>query len=94
MLAWGIIGLLAGVFAKGLKKSRLLLYGFGALSGVLFSLLVDVWTALWTGISYVAALLSALPVTAVYAVSNVVFLLVLARPVGEMLERVKTKYGL
>ena len=94
MLAWGVIGLLAGVFAKGLKKSRFLLYGFGALSGVLFSLLVDVWTALWTGISYVAALLSALPVTAVYAVSNVVFLLVLARPIGEMLERVKTKYGL
>ncbi len=94
MLAWGVIGLLAGIFAKGLKKSRFLLYGFGALSGVLFSLLVDVWTALWTGISYVAALLSALPITAVYAVSNVVFLLVLARPIGEMLERVKTKYGL
>lgn len=94
MLAWGIIGLLSGVFAKGLQKSRFLLYGFGALSGVLFSLLVDVWTALWTGISYIAALLSALPVTAVYAVSNVVFLLVLARPVGDMLERIKTKYGL
>lgn len=94
MLAWGVIGLLAGIFAKWLKKSRFLLYGFGALSGVLFSLLVDVWTALWTGISYVAALLSALPITAVYAVSNVVFLLVLARPIGEMLERVKTKYGL
>lgn len=34
------------------------------------------------------------PVALEYAVSNVVFLLLLARPIGEKLERIKTKYGL
>jgi energy-coupling factor transport system substrate-specific component len=29
-----------------------------------------------------------------YAVSNVVFLLLLAKPIGKMLERIQTKYGL
>ena len=42
---------------------------------------------------YAAALLSALPFTALYAVSNVVFLLILRKPVGNKLNRVKIKYG-
>ena len=41
----------------------------------------------------VAALATALPYTIGYAVSNVVFLLVLGRPFGEKLQRVKIKYG-
>ena len=39
-------------------------------------------------------MLTALPVTLVYAAANVVFLLLLAKPIGEKLERVKIKYGL
>ena len=38
---------------------------------------------------YAAAVVSALPVTAEYAVSNVIFLLILANPIGEKLERMK-----
>jgi energy-coupling factor transport system substrate-specific component len=37
--------------------------------------------------------LAALPYTAVYALSNVLFLLLCARPFGEKLKRVKVKYG-
>jgi len=43
---------------------------------------------------YLAALVSAIPFTAVYAVSNVVFLMLFARPIGKILERIKTKYAL
>lgn len=99
MFAWGAIGFLAGVLAGPLKKSRLALCAFGALAGVLFSALMDIWTVLWADgtfnfTRYAAALLSALPVTVEYAVSNVLFLLILAKPMGEKLERVKKKYGL
>ena len=99
MFAWGMIGLVAGLLAGTLKRSRVALAVCGALSGVAFSLLMDVWTVLWADgyfniARYGAAALSALPFTAVYAVSNVVFLLVLAGPLGRILERVKTKHGL
>lgn len=99
MLSWGFIGFLAGVLAPVLKKSRAALCLFGAAAGVLFSLLMDVWTVLWADgtwnlTRYAAAVASALPVTAEYAVSNVVFLWLLAVPIGEKLERIKKKYGL
>ena len=80
-------------------KSKIFLCAFGALAGVLFSLLMDVWTVLWMDgrfvlTRYLAAISSALPVTVGYAVSNVIFLLLLAGPIGEKLERIKKKYGL
>jgi uncharacterized membrane protein len=99
MFAWGIIGLLAGLLSKPLKKNRVLLCIFGALAGILYSVTMDVWTVLWAEGSfvlsgYVAAITAALPLTVIYAVSNVVFLLLLAGPVGKKLERIKKKDGL
>lgn len=99
MFIWGLIGLLAGLLATPLKRSRLVLAVYGVFSGVAFSLLMDVWTVLWWDGSfnvtrYAAAILSALGFTAIYAVSNVVFLLLLAKPIGSKLERIKSKYGL
>lgn len=99
MFAWGLIGFLAGLFAKPLGRSKILLGLSGVLAGVLYSLTMDVWTTLWADgafnpVRYAAAVISALPVTAEYAVSNVIFLLLLSKPIGEKLERLKTKYGL
>ena len=99
MLAWGLIGFSAGVLAGPMRKSRAALCVFGAAAGVMFSLLMDIWTVLWADgtfnlARYAAAVVSALPVTAEYAVSNVIFLLILANPIGEKLERMKKKYGL
>lgn len=99
MLAWGMIGFVAGLLLKPMRKSRIMLCVFGALAGVLFSLIMDIWTALWAdgsfNVSRYAALVAAsLPVTAEYAVSNVIFLLCLAKPIGEKLDRIKKKYGL
>ena len=99
MFAWGMIGLLAGLLAGWLRKSRVLLLVYGLFAGVAFSLLMDVWTVLWYsgGLSwaaYLAAIVSAAPYTALYAVSNVIFLLLCAKPFGEKLERIRTKYGI
>ena len=98
MLSWGLIGLFAGLLAIPLRKSRALLTIYGLISGAAYSLIMDVWTVLWYngGFSaqlYTAALAAALPITVVYAISNVVFLNLLARPFGEKLARVKIKYG-
>ncbi|MCR5321766.1 MAG: ECF transporter S component [Lachnospiraceae bacterium] len=98
MLSWGLIGWIAGVIALKLKKSRLLLYIYGILSGIAFSLIMDVWTVLWynSGFDmklYIASITAAIPHTVLYAVSNLIFLYFLAKPFGEKLERIKLKYG-
>lgn len=98
MLAWGMIGLVAGALTKPLRKSRALLLILGGLSGIAFSLIMDVWTVLWYngGFSwelYLAGVVAALPHTLIYAVSNVAFLWLLAKPFGEKLNRIRLKYG-
>ena len=98
MLSWGLLGLLAGFLARPLKHSRILLSLYGVFAGVAYSFIMDVWTVLWynggfNAALYAAALGTALPYTIAYAVSNVIFLNLLARPFGEKLERVRIKYG-
>ena len=98
MLAWGLIGLMAGVMAEKLKKSRVFLLTYGVLSGILFSLIMDVWTVLWYSAGfdidlYIASVINAIPHTILYAVSNFIFLYLLAKPFGEKLTRIKIKYG-
>ncbi len=99
MAAWGLLGFFAGLLAEQLKKHLALLAVYGAFSGVAYSLMLDVWHAMYadgifTWPRYIASVSSSLGFTALYAVSNVVFLLLLARPIGRKLERIKTKYGL
>ncbi len=99
MLAWGLIGLFAGIFAKPLKRSRVLLYSYGLFSGIAYSMLLDIWTTVWTYkeftfTEYGAALMTAVPYTVLYAISNLIFLMVFARPIGDKMERIRKKYGL
>ncbi|MCR5829027.1 MAG: ECF transporter S component [Lachnospiraceae bacterium] len=99
MFSWGMIGLVAGLIGKYLKTSKPVLYIYGAFSGLLFSLIMDVWTVLWynDGFSwdgYLAAIASAAPMTILYAFSNVIFLIILFDPIGKKLERIRTVYGL
>lgn len=99
MFSWGIIGLLAGLFARRLRQSRIWLSVFGVLSGVLYSLLMDIWTVFWADgyfnlTRYIAAVGSAAWFTAVYAVSNVIFLMLFAKPIGKILDRISVKYGI
>ena len=98
MLAWGLIGLVAGYLARPLKKSRAFLLIYGLLSGVFFSFVMDIWTVLWYNGTFspalwVSAVAAAVPHTIMYSVSNILFLWFLAKPIGEKLERVRVKYG-
>ena len=99
MLAWGLIGLFAGLFAKPLRGSRLLLYGYGLISGLGYSMLLDIWTTVWTygkftAAQYLAAVVSSMPYPVIYALSNLIFLMLLAKPIGDKLARIEKKYGL
>lgn len=98
MLAWGLIGLFAGYLSKWLKKSRGLLIAYGIMSGVVYSMVMDVWSVVWYNSSfewgiYKASMITAIPHTVLYTVSNFIFLWFLAKPIGEKLERVRVKYG-
>lgn len=98
MFIWGAIGYLAGIFSVYLKKSKVMLIVSGVVSGIIFSLFMDIWTTMWSFKefnlpAYISCVITALPVTTVYAVSNVVFLMLLTNPIGKKIERVRTKYG-
>lgn len=99
MLAWGLLGLFAGFLSAPLKKSRALLLFYAVFCGIAFSLIMDIWTVLWysgklNAKLYLAAIASAAPYTILYAGSNFIFILALAKPFGEKLERVKLKYDI
>ncbi len=99
MLAWGLIGLVAGFLSKPLEKSKVFLLIYGVLSGIAFSLIMDVWTVLWYSNTfnfnlYIAAVTTAIPHTILYSVSNFLFLFFLAKPFGDKLNRIKIKYGI
>ncbi len=99
MLCWGLIGLAAGALGRrGLLDKPVSLCCFGVLAGGFYSVVMDVFTVLsadgeFNFSRWLAVLISALPITAVYCVSNAVFLLVLRKPLGNRLQRLKTKFG-
>ena len=98
MVAWGLIGLISALLSKPLKRSLPLALIFAALSGVFYSLVMDLWTVIgmdegFNLSRYGAAIFSSLPITAIYCISNVLFTLLLFKPIGKKLDRVITKFG-
>ena len=99
MFTWGIIGLVAGIMSQSLKSSRIKISVYGAVTGALFSLIMDVWDVIWydgylNWDRYKAMVISSMSFTVIYAVSNVIFLLIFMKPIGDKLERIKVKYGI
>lgn len=101
MFSWGMIGFIAGIpfMQKLLLKNRVVLSIYGIFSGIIFSLIMDIWTTLsidgiYNMKRYMAAVATSFPFMAIYAISNVVFLMLAVKPFGEKLERIKTKYGI
>lgn len=99
MLAFGLIGYVSGFLARPLKNSRIFLLIFGALCGILYTLVLDVWTVLWynSGFDldvYLGAFITAIPHTLLYTISNLIFLWLAAKPFGDKLARIKKKYGI
>ena len=97
MLAWGLVGGCAA-FVPGLKKNPLVQGLYGVLAGVFYSALMDVWTTVFQEggfslVRYLAYLTAAIPVTATYAVSNVLFLWLLTPGMRRIAERLSRKYG-
>jgi len=61
--------------------------------------MMDVWTVLWYNgkfawNEYVAALITAIPFMILYAVSNCIFIVLLAKPIDEKMTRIQKKYGI
>lgn len=99
MLAWGLIGFVSGILAPLLQKNKVVLLVFGVLTGIIFSIIMDIWTVLWQSDDfnfdlYLAAIITAVPHTIIYSISNFVFLFIMAKPIGDKLNRIKIKYGI
>lgn len=98
MLAWGLIGFIAGLLAKYLN-GKVALSIFGVFSGAFYSVIMDMWSTIFLdgniNLNRLSAfLVTSLPVTACYMISNVVFLILIGKPLIETLERVTKKYGI
>lgn len=100
MLAWGLIGLIAGFpRLRMLLRKKVPLAIYGLLSGVFYTLILNVWSVLsmdgtWNWSRYLVSFGTALPTTIVYMTSNVVFLLMTIKPIGEKLNRIQIKHGI
>ncbi len=99
MFVWGFLGFAAGKIAERTKwlENKVFLAFYGIISGIAFSLMMDIWTVVSADGSfnlsrYIAAVISSFPFMATYAASNVIFLLLLKNPIGKRLERIKMKY--
>ena len=102
MFAFGMIGFFAGIlFQKGILKARkrdLCIYGFLSVfliyCGIMnpASALMSYGQVTWA--SLLPFYISGAPVDLVHAISTVIFLWFLSRPMLEKLERIKKKYGL
>lgn len=102
MLACGAIGFIAGFMYKkeALPKTVIPICIFGFISTILiYGGIMNPAALVMSGIeinipSLVAYYISGLPFDTIHAVSTVVFLMVLAKPMLTKLDRVKKKYGL
>ncbi|MFW7432685.1 ECF transporter S component [Vagococcus carniphilus] len=100
MLTTGLIGLIAGSkWIRKLENNRLIMSLLAVFSGILYSLLMDIWTVLsidgvFTWTRYLTVLVPAVPFTITYMISNAVFVNILIKPLSTKIKRVKQKYGL
>lgn len=103
MFSMGIIGFLAGIlFKKGwLRRNKISLAIFGAFSAiVVYGGIMNPASALmWSSGALnkniiLAYYVSGLPMDLIHAFATVIFLLVIAEPMLEKLDRIKVKYGL
>lgn len=99
MFSWGLIGVLSGILSSQLGKHKWKMYLFGAFSGVLYSFIMDVFSVIWQDggfnlARFIAYAAGSAPFCAVYAFSNVVFLLILGPRMIRSIGRVVLKYDL
>lgn len=104
ILAYGIIGFLAGLIFRGkrrrFRENRILLclYG-GAAALLIYGFLLDTSTVTmysreFTWEAFRAVYISGFPFNVIHAVSTIVFLFFLTGPICRKLDRIKKKYGI
>lgn len=100
MLAWGTIGAASALLAKSEKtKSTVCVCVFSFFSAFFFSFVTDIYTAISLGVqsdlkAAWAVMLSGLAFNISHAVGNVIFILLLYKPIEKRINRLKTKYNL
>lgn len=100
MITWGLIGFIAGFLAKlKIMQNEIILSIYAILSGIAFSMIMDIWVVMsidkgFNLNRYLAVISTSLPMMVSYAISNVIFLLLLSNPIGKKLSRIKIKYGI
>ena len=100
MFSWGMIGYIAGIFKdKQISKNIAFILLLGVLGAVLFTSVVEVWTVLqidqgFNLSRYLAILITSMPILIIYIVSNCVFIVIFAKPLLEIFNRAKNKYGI
>ena len=99
MISWGLIGFISGVIGEKLLEKRIILVIYAFISRVLFSLIMDLWTVLnidkeFNFSRYIIQLISSFPIMIIYSLSNIVFLILLQKPIGKKLKRAKKRYGI
>ncbi|MEG1441673.1 MAG: ATP-binding cassette domain-containing protein, partial [Oscillospiraceae bacterium] len=102
MFAFGIIGFLAGVlFQKGLlsrKKTPLCIFG-GVATLCIYGLIMNAsavltWQTAPKFSMFLATIVTGFPFDLIHAVSTMIFLWFISKPMLEKLDRIKVKYGL
>jgi energy-coupling factor transport system substrate-specific component len=96
MASWGLIGFLSGVFSAGLRKRRTMLYAFGAVSGFVYSAVMDLFSVIWQDgefnpLRFAATAAGSFPFAVIYAVSNVIFLMILGRRLVFSISRISER---
>lgn len=99
MYAWGVIGYLAGVLAQtGAFQKRPLVLAYGVVSGLLYGLILNLWSIVGffhpqDVAQFFALFAAAIPLDVIHGVATAVFLAIVYYPWHRKLERVKRKYG-
>jgi energy-coupling factor transport system substrate-specific component len=102
MIAMAVIGYIGGLifhkYSEQIKVLPLVVFGAAA-TFLLYGGIVDLWTILFMGdnVTWEMALMvygGAFYFNIIHALATVIFLLLLAKPMIEKLERVKLKYGM
>ena len=100
MIAFGFVGLLAGIVFRFLPKNRIFVSIYGFLATVLiYGVIADISALLQympnpTLQALKDTLALGFPFNLIHAISTACFLWVLTDPISEKLDRVKSKYGL
>lgn len=97
MLAWGLIGAGAGCLRKQLHV-RWMRIGYALLSGIFFSVFMDIYSTMAAGSfeiqRYLMLLVTSFPFMIMYMISNVIFVELLYPSFMKKLERIRLKYDL